>query len=1074
MPSLAIVHLSDLHIGSIDDPLLAKSERIARAALNELGDDVDTCVIALTGDATSSGREEQFIVVRLLLDEIRKRIASARPGLTVSIVTVPGNHDCDLTSEDEEARRVLRESLGAEMPKPSIAARLLGAQDAYFAFAAALDGGVSGLTKKSPYYCHHDVNVGGALVRFHLLNSSWTSLLRESDDLRFPLEAFRPPQGPEAALGVAVIHHPINWFLMPTVRSELRDLIEAHCDLVLTGHEHQERETRRMSPGGPNLNYLEGGSLQGEAGDSLTCEFSVTLLNLSERTQCTTVLRWVEDHFEPADRGNGPLLIENPRRIDRRLQLRGQFRAFLDEMDDPLTHPRLPQLRLSDIYSYPDLRKLASGAEDNHPQREQRVTKRVRSEDVVDELSPHARVFITGGDRAGKTSICRRLVLDLHAQGCAPVLLNGRDMPKMATAKAFRSVLHTALKTQYERLSPGQFEQLEGQRRVLILDDLQDGPSDPVEQRGLLQLASSAVEQIIVVASDDFYLELLSQRGQDASVLLSYERYDICELGYQRLETLAHRWMSLGVCEPDPASIRDRTLELCEQVQSVLALAGLPHTPWLLLVVLEQSDQAEQPFYAARSGNYGHLYHAVITVALSRSRMPQFDLAGKFIYLANLAHRLHAAQRPTISRVEASEFHRAHCERFGLSFDYDRVIGDLVATRMLRLDDGEVSFRSKWVYCFFVAWWLDRNRATDEAKETILRLTTQLYHETSANILVFLAHFGNDPLVINQMREAASNMFSDAPLATLAADVAPLSQLNRVGSFFQLPPTTPDANRRLLQDLRDESTVRRERKSLDGRYVDAAPDPDPDERAEVNRRIRLVRAALKTIPILGQVLRNGVTSLEETTKRAILQEILALGRRVMGHIFSFTQWLPSTRKTLRSRVFRILVDSANESPRAPCARKHTLAELRNMWTEAGMLADNLWFDLNWMAALALVRRMASSAGHPLLDGTLSRLIADDDALPNRLVQLVIRLNRRGRSIPVADMIELHRQLQKSGNTFAAVALGAIAWQRLLLFDTDATQAQAICRQMGIKVPAVTLDTSQKKFGAGGKGPRRLA
>jgi len=162
--------------------------------------------------------------------------------------------------------------------------------------------------------------------------------------------------------------------------------------------------------------------------------------------------------------------------------------------------------------------------------------------------------------------------------------------------------------------------------------------------------------------------------------------------------------MALGSPESDPEEVRDRAIELSQQIQSLLSTAGIPHTPWLLLVVLEQKDQSDAPVFAAKNGNYGHLYHALITVALARSQMTTFDLSGKFLYLAGLAHHLYTANKGTMSDAEAVEFHKEHCERFDLPFGYEQVRDDLIQTRILRRDGEEIAFCGKWFYSFFIAY----------------------------------------------------------------------------------------------------------------------------------------------------------------------------------------------------------------------------------------------------------------------------------------------------------------------------------------------------------------------------------
>ncbi len=1057
MSSVLIVQLSDAHIKTITDPLVERWPALCRAIAAELPGDTRACVITFCGDAAFGGKADQFEIAAMLLDDLRKHLNGVKPEISVHILSVPGNHDCDLTSEDQDARLALREKVRGELPSPSILTHLLRPQKDYFDFALHVGEAGSALTPDYPFYQHYDLVLGTDCIRFNLLNSSWTSIIEGRDDLRFPLKQFLPPEEPEATVSVTLLHHPLHWFLMPDVRSELGTAVESRSDLVLTAHEHEDESARRIVEGGVQVNYLEGGVL-GEHGTSDQCTFNLVQLDLGEKTQQTKTLVWSGDHFEPKDGSGQPTPIHNPQRADRRYAFKPSFEIWLDELEDPLTHPRVAELRLSHIFAYPDLRKMLEASEQVGDARSSPLVARVRSESVLNEIAEQTRVFIAGGDRSGKTSLAKRLCLDLRNKGYVPLFVRGEELSRSGSDTAFRRTLEKAVTKQYQLLSPAEYLQLNNGMRVLIIDDLHEGPTDFMARRHILNSASDRFDHIVLIASDDLQLEFIADQGQEADLLLGYQKYQICDFGHQRLESLTFKWMALGRSDPDSSKLKTSALELCQQVESLLGLAGLPHTPWLLVVILEQTEGSDAPEVAARNGNYGHLYHAVITVALSQSPMTHFDLSGKFIYLAELAYRLHKAGRPTLSEVEARSFHAEHCARYDLPFDYEKVRNDLIFTRMIRLDGDEIAFRSRWVSSFFVAWWLQRNLRNDEAKQVVRELTGRLYHETSANILVFLAHLTDDPLVIGSMREAASALFRDAPRATISDDVTQLNALCEASGFFTLPPTSPEINRKLIQDARDDQMAMSTRRSYDGRQVDALPPSGAHELDELQH----VRAALKTIGILGQVLRNGASSIEGTEKLAIMEEIVGLARRLLGRIYSFQGEVKGLTRYIRWRLFRIRVATVVQSEDKDF--KLGRAQLRELRQEAAHLANRLWFDLNWLATFSMIKRTGSAIGLPLLDSTLGKLRQKDDVLSNELVHLVVRLGRRGKSIPADEMVTLHGRLEREGNCLAKVVLEAMTWERLLLFETDYKQSQKLCQKMGIKVPAKSLDPSHKKFG----------
>lgn len=719
--SLLIIQLSDLHVRTGSESIFKNWDALCRAVVAEIDTDTEACLIVFNGDAAFGGKADEFKGASGLIEGLRVHITFTHSSLPVYVVIVPGNHDCDLTSEDSEARLTLRRTVTGKMPTPSVARVLLAAQTEYFKFAEPVSAKGGALTEQHPYHCSLDLKLKTSAVRLHLLNSSWTSVLNETDDLRYPLEAFAPPQSQEVHYAIAILHHPVHWFLMPGVRRELRDLLESHADLILTGHEHENEASRRVVQEGGDIAYIEGGVLSDHQRPDL-CTFNIVRLDFENDKQLIKRFQFEQDHFEPVGKPEESSLQQNRLRVDRQFRLTAQFEEWLDELEDPLTHPREDDLRLSHLFTYSDLRKVTSlgdGGGDADGGKASELIDRIKSGDVVAELAAQSRSLLVGGDKSGKTSILKRLFVDLHHLGFVPLFLKGGDVVRSGNVNHLRRQVEAAVKQQYQLLTPAAFEQLPREKKVLLLDDFHDAPTDAQARKRVVDFVDDRFGKSLLAASGDFYIELLGRRGaHDAAPLLLHQRYEVAEFGKQRFEELALRWTSLGRADQDPTQIRTMALELCDKVHSLLAAGGLPHTPWLLAVILEH-DESPDATIAAKNGDYGHLYHAVITVRLAKSKATRFNLNGKFTYLSEFAYHLHKNKRSVLNEQESRQFHADHVNRYDLTLDFEQVRDDLIETRMLRLDGGELAFRHKYVYAFFVAYWLSRNIHRDDAQEVI-------------------------------------------------------------------------------------------------------------------------------------------------------------------------------------------------------------------------------------------------------------------------------------------------------------------------------------------------------------------
>ena len=117
---MLILHLSDIHIRTANDVVLARSQHIVDAVKN-LDPEVSAVVCVLSGDITHSGIDKEYLLALDFVHSLKTGLEQQFADATISFVAVPGNHDCDL-SEATNARDVLlsavRETPGRLSPLP--------------------------------------------------------------------------------------------------------------------------------------------------------------------------------------------------------------------------------------------------------------------------------------------------------------------------------------------------------------------------------------------------------------------------------------------------------------------------------------------------------------------------------------------------------------------------------------------------------------------------------------------------------------------------------------------------------------------------------------------------------------------------------------------------------------------------------------------------------------------------------------------------------------------------------------------------------------------------------------------
>src|SRR5690242_7501937 len=92
-----LLHLSDIHISTANDPVLSRVSFIGDALKNvESAPAAVVCVLA--GDIAHAGTDQQYTLALQFVTSLTEKLERAvQPGTPIYFVAVAGNHDCDFT-----------------------------------------------------------------------------------------------------------------------------------------------------------------------------------------------------------------------------------------------------------------------------------------------------------------------------------------------------------------------------------------------------------------------------------------------------------------------------------------------------------------------------------------------------------------------------------------------------------------------------------------------------------------------------------------------------------------------------------------------------------------------------------------------------------------------------------------------------------------------------------------------------------------------------------------------------------------------------------------------------------------
>src|SRR5207244_869271 len=90
---------------------------------------------------------------------------------------------------------------------------------------------------------------------------------------------------------------------------------------------------------------------------------------------------------------------------------------------------------------------------------------------------------------------------------------------------------------------------------------------------------------------------------------------------------------------------------------------------------------------------------------------------------------------------------------------FHRVREELLESALLYEANGTYGFKYRYVFYYFVARFLRDNE--ELRRTTVERLSTELFREEHANIIIFLCYLSKDPVVIRRLLDGARALFAD-------------------------------------------------------------------------------------------------------------------------------------------------------------------------------------------------------------------------------------------------------------------------------------------------------------------------
>ena len=1018
---LLIVHLSDLHLREKGNPVVAKFPLITKALQNEEAE-LSGLVVIVSGDIAYSGKTAEYNVATECLRGLRNELAAKTKVSDIRFVFVPGNHDCDFgraSNARETVISAIRKGISAPVDAGTIEL-CCNVQNDFFGFCDSF-GTPAPTRTKDRLYWEYSWEKGDVTVVFRCFNTAWISQLHEQQGGLFFPDGWLSDGEPQtkADYNVGVFHHPYNWFPAATYR-QFRGHIEKTCDLILTGHEHEPDHYQKYTFRGEVTEYLEGAVLQ-ETDHPERAGFHAICVDLFAQRQRVVSFSWANDIFSPTQHGDGWAAYQRGSRGGKRdFDLTDDFARWLDEPGASFTHPGKPDdLRLSDIFVFPNLKEFTIGDNDEFV-----YGSLIEGRDLLKALGAKGRVLIFGRQQAGKTTLAKVLFRAFYNKGITPVLVCGGDITAShLNLDKFEELIEACFKLQYRNPMLPKFQQLDRDKTLVVVDDFDHTRLNSKGRLKLLENIHKRYERAFIFADDVIKLEEIASGKASSEVLADYDQFEVVQFGYLLRSKLIEQWYSIGseyVANPDDLAIKIHSAETL--ITSLLGKNYLPSFPVFILSLLQARDSGGQ--LNTNVGTYGGLYEVLISQALA-TKWKGGNLDLKKTYLSELAYWMFSNQKKRITDEDWMRFHADYCAKYRIRPSREELKREFADSGLFEQLDARFAFRHSYAYYYFAARYFRDNITQPEIRAVLESLCEKLYKEEHASIWLFLTHLSKDPFIVDVILKHAHRVFTKFTPAEFSQDVVFLADLAK--SIEQV----------VLEDKKFEQ-IKEERL----RKLDAAPSISKeldvesyDGESETNEALKLLadlNLALRTLEVLGQVVKNFPGSLVGTDKLALVKQCYELGLRTISMVLDLF-------KSNSGGFLELVLDRVVESH----------PELKDQAKRAE-LEKNLKNFLFWMVescCFGLVKRISHAVGHSQLGETYAEVQQSMNTNAVALIDISIQLDNLG--IPEHILEQLSKRF--NGNIFCERLLRQIVVQHFYLFPTKESTKQKICSTLDIPI-----------------------
>lgn len=816
---IGILHLTDLHIQN--EVHKDRIEHLVKAIDFDIKQ-ISNLYLVLSGDVTNFGRKSEFDNAKIFIEEIKNQLKSKSRLLAVDIIIVPGNHDCCFDSEKKTRKSIINDCRKDIIDEDDYFVDAMSVQSNFWDFINDITDikERNQVSYKSTFRPHLNFRIS-----FHCYNTSWLTEIHETQgNLTIPENKFLENEGNEYV--VSVFHHPIDWLSANTSNNN-KQRFEEHLiktsNLAIYGHEHDKGKSKTIIQQKSNLVFCGGKAF--DIKEIKQTGFSFYEIDLNDQSIRIKTFNYDGISYLIDFEDNQKIVAKN----SRKFTLSNEFEKRISELNIPLKHSKKENLKLDDIFIFPDLEPLIDDS----------LLQYSNSYELIEKVKneKNANVYIEGSDQSGKTSLLFISFKRIYEMGFTPIYLNG----KAWNETNIKSLVKKSLKQQYTDDDVNKFFQLD--TKIILIDDFHNSELNSKYKKNLIDSINKHFEFVYITTNNSYNAKNITE---EVTSLKDYLKFELLPLGHEKRSELIEQWLLLG---EDEVTIEDefilKNVKLrFDEIDSLIGNKLMPSYPIFILTLLQGLDENLQNFAQT---SYANIYLVLIKAGLIKEGIKDSILTSLLNILKELAYYLFRNKKNSFKRKDFETFISIYTSRYYRHqiLTDDKILNVLINSNILKIDDEYYSFTYKYIYYFLIAQKIAYE--IEKHQDLIYEMCNNIHLELNANILIFLSHHTKAQILIDNIVFTSQIPFEKS---------TPIS-LDRNDEFVKfITEFTNDIKDEIIEDRNPKDEHKRNLKKKDNIERKKTKARENEDNVISTPETIEISQAIRTVKIIGQIVKN--------------------------------------------------------------------------------------------------------------------------------------------------------------------------------------------------------------------------